>query len=336
MLEAETLYSGRTDAFVVACDFAGEICAFAGGEGALRFVSPGGRQAVIELTEGMPLCLAPDDTGRGFLVGTDLGHFLDVSTDAAIAHLQTFPRRWVEHVACHTGRSSGVSACAAGKQIAVIGQNRKLLKRLATDFTITGLAFDAKGKRLAASHYNGISLWYVGAQSEAARVYSWKGSHIAIAFHPGGEAIVTSMQENALHGWWLPDGAHMQMTGYPTKIESLAFSRTGKWLATSGADTAVLWPFFGGGPMGRAPLELGGAQNIPVTRVAMHPRHDCLAMGFADGRVSLADIDTRQVIESAASANGAVTALSFSADGRHLAFGTELGDAGILQVRINP
>jgi len=42
----------------------------------------------------------------------------------------------------------------------------------------------------------------------------------------------------------------MRMSGYPAKTEALSFTAKGKWLATSGADAMVLWPFFGGGPMG--------------------------------------------------------------------------------------
>ena len=41
----------------------------------------------------------------------------------------------------------------------------------------------------------------------------WKGSHIDVTWSPDGRFVVTSMQENALHGWRLrPDKGHMRMT----------------------------------------------------------------------------------------------------------------------------
>ena len=55
------------------------------------------------------------------------------------------------------------------------------------------------------------------------------------------------MQENALHGWKLADGKHMRMTGYPAKVKSLSWSAKGKWLASSGAPAAIVWPFPGQG-----------------------------------------------------------------------------------------
>ena len=75
------------------------------------------------------------------------------------------------------------------------------------------------------------------------------------------------MQENALHGWKLADGKHMRMTGYPAKVKSLSWSAKGKWLASSGAPAAILWPFQAkDGPMGKAPMELGTRGNTMVTR----------------------------------------------------------------------
>jgi len=122
----------------------------------------------------------------------------------------------------------------------------------------------------------------------------------------------------------------MRMSGYPAKTESLSFTRSGKWLATSGADAMVLWPFFGGGPMGKAPTELAGGDGVLCSQVACHPQQEVVAGGFADGLVVLADIPTARILPMAAPDRGAVTALAWSADGRHLAFGTEQGFAAII------
>ena len=128
------------------------------------------------------------------------------------------------------------------------------------------------------------------AKTDTPRRLEWKGSHTGIVIYPEADAVVTAMQENALHGWRLSDGQHMRMSGYPAKTELLSFSRTGKWLASSGADTMVLWPFFGGGPMGKAPTELAGGDNVLCSRVAFHPQQELCAGGFADGLVVVADV----------------------------------------------
>ncbi len=76
------------------------------------------------------------------------------------------------------------------------------------------------------------------------------------------------------------------MTGYPAKVKSRSWSPKGKWLASSGAPAAIVWPFSGkDGPMGKPPEELGTRGNIMATQVAFHPSDDVLAIGFIDGMI---------------------------------------------------
>lgn len=138
------------------------------------------------------------------------------------------------------------------------------------------------------------------------------------------------MQENALHGWRLTDGQHLRMTGYPGKSRALSFTRTGKWLATSGADSVVMWPFFGGGPINKSPTELAGGDGVICTLVASHPQQDMVAAGFADGLVVLADIGAARILPVCGPGRGPVSALAWSGDGAHLAFGTETGFAALV------
>jgi WD40 repeat protein len=150
--------------------------------------------------------------------------------------------------------------------------------------------------------------------------------------HPAAEAVVTAMQENALHGWRLADTQHMRMTGYPAKPETLGFTRGGKWLASSGADAIVLWPFFGGGPMGKPPVEIAQIEGVLCTRVACHPKEEVVAAGFADGTVVMAQISSRKVVIIADPGGVAISALAWSPDGGRLVFGTESGQAALVDL----
>ncbi len=311
-------------AHVVACAFARDGSAgFALGDGTLR-VAAEGEWTSVAAHDGAVLALTAD--AKGFITGGDDGKLLCI-TGGEVTTLADFGSRWVEQVAATPTHV----AASYGKRVAVLDASGKTLKTLEHPSSVTGLVFDAKGKRIAASHVNGASLWFVAAKTDNPRKLEWKGSHTGIAMSPDGENVVTAMQENSLHGWRLADGQHMRMSGYPTKTKALSFSRNGKWLATSGAESIVLWPFFGGGPMGKTPSELAGGDDALCTYVACHPQHEAVAAGFSDGLVVLADIGTERILPIAGPrGRGAVTAIAWRADGTRLAFGTESGFAAVI------
>jgi hypothetical protein len=124
----------------------------------------------------------------------------------------------------------------------------------------------------------------------------------------------------------------MRMAGYPSKTKSIGFTAKGRWLATAGADCVVLWPFFGGGPMGKAPTELAGGDGVLCTTVACHPTQEVVAAGFDDGLVLIAEVGSGRVVPVAAPRGSAVSALAWNGMGSHLAFGTEGGFAGLIDL----
>jgi WD40 repeat protein len=313
-------------AHVIAATFcaAGSHAGFALGDGTVR-LSGQNAWSSISAHGGAVLSLAPHPVSGGFCSGGDDGRLLSIGLDGGIAEIAGFGSKWVEHVACFPGKAP-VIAAAVGKNLNLFTGAGVKIRSLVHPSTVTGIAFDAKGKRVAASHYNGASLWFTASTSETPRLLEWKGSHLGVAIHPNGEALVTAMQENAMHGWTLPEGKHMRMAGYPAKTESFGFTRNGRWLATGGADSVVLWPFFGGGPMGKAPTEFGEGEGI-VKRIACHPEHEVVAAGYDSGLLIIVDIVGQKILPVCGPGRGAITALAWNKSGSHLAFGTESGFA---------
>jgi WD40 repeat protein len=147
---------------------------------------------------------------------------------------------------------------------------------------------------------------------------------------PDGRFLVSTMQENALHGWRLSDSRNMRMTGYPGKTRSISWSPEGHWLATSGADACVVWPFKDkDGPMGKAPRECG-VRPSRVSQVAIHPKALVVAIGYADGLILICRLGDGAEILARPPGDGAITALAWDASGARLLFGLEDGRAGLL------
>jgi len=114
------------------------------------------------------------------------------------------------------------------------------------------------------------------------------------------------------------------------RVRSLSWSAEGDFLATSGSEQLILWPFDGkNGPMGRQPTILARA-GTRVAVVACHPRQPVAAVGYADGKVLLVRIDDGALILVREADGVEASALGWADDGQQLAFGTEGGSAGVL------
>ena len=280
---------------------------------------------IVQAHDGVSLSLAP--CGNGFVSGGDDGRLVRIAGHDDPKILFQQKGQWIDHAA----------ADHAGTTIAfAIGKNLHFLRAgeqepgaaLAHPSSIGGLAFSPNGKRLAASHHNGVSLWWTKAESQSPVILPWKGSHLAVSWHPDGKIVMTAMQDHALHGWRLGDMNEMRMQGYAGKISALRWTPRGKWLVTSGATQAVCWPFFGGGPWGKTPLALGHDRGVLVSDAAPHPKDDLVAVGYQDGMIELAPMDGRPgvMIHPPVDTQGsAVTGLVWNAAGDCLFAALESG-----------
>ena len=310
---------------VVAAHFLRHTAVFMLGEEALLFVEPEGEPRRVAVHDGAILASAADK--QRIVSGGDDGKVVATNAKGETEVIATDPKhRWIDHVALGPERAI---AWSAGKTAFV---QAKGLREFEAPSTVGGLAFLPKGFRLALAHYNGATLWFPNAKEATPEFLEWKGSHLGATISPDGRFLVTTMQEPMLHGWRLVDRKHMRMSGYASRVTSLSWTADGEWLATSGAPQLILWPFQGkDGPMGKEPRVLAPAEHR-VEIVACHPKDPIVAVGYGDGLVLFTRIRDGAEILVRKPGNAPVSALAWSADGRFLSFGTEDGEAGVLDL----
>jgi WD40 repeat protein len=313
------------DAHCVTAAWIAGIPHFALADGVVHRLDNGHRSVAAH--DGL-LCAVPDWDGDALLTGGEDGKALRVRPDGTVETIGEIGRKWVTAIAAGP---RGAVAYASGR-IAHVRLPDGKLKELQHPRSVEGLAFAPKGLRIAVARYNGATLHFPAADGKPVEL-EWAGAHTAVTFSPDGNFLVTAMQESALHGWKLADGKHMRMAGYPAKVKSLSWSAKGRWLASSGAPAAICWPFLNkDGPIGKAPVELGTRGDTMVTAVACHPTDDIVAIGYADGMVMAGRIADQKEVLLRRPGKGAVTAMAWDADGRRVAFGSEAGDCGVIDV----
>jgi WD40 repeat protein len=310
---------------VVAAHFLRHTAVFVLGEEALLLVEPDGEPRRIAIHDGGILATAADK--QRIVTGGDDGKVVATNAKGETEIIATDPKhRWIDHVALGPERAV---AWSAGKTAFV---KAKDLRAFEASSTVGGLAFLPKGFRLAIAHYNGATLWFPNAKEAAPEFLEWKGSHLGITVSPDGRFLVTTMQEAMLHGWRISDHKHMRMSGYASRVTSLGWTADGHFLATSGAPQLILWPFQSkDGPMGKEPRVLAPSEHR-VEVVACHPKDPIIAIGYTDGMVLFTRIEDGTEILVRKPGNAPVSALAWSADGRFLSFGTEDGEAGVLDL----
>jgi WD40 repeat protein len=315
---------------VVGVAYLKDVPVFAEASGLVHRLDHGHKTA--EVHQGL-LAAVYDAASDTLLTGGEDGRVVRTTADGTTTELAAVPRKWISQVAAGP---QGAIGYASGRT-AYVRLADGTIKEFTEQRTVEGIGFAPKGMRVALARYNGVTLHWVATSGQPVDL-EWKGAHTGVSFSPDGRFLVTTMQENALHGWKLDtkpgsETRHMRMTGYPAKVKSISWSAKGKWLASSGAPAAIVWPFQSkDGPMGKAPLELGTRANIMVTQVCCHPAEEIAALGFADGMILVVRFADSKEVLLRRPGKGAISAMAWNKDGRQLAFGSETGDCGVIDI----
>ncbi|HSZ50651.1 MAG TPA: WD40 repeat domain-containing protein [Caulobacteraceae bacterium] len=299
---------------------------FALGDGTLRWAG----DLVREAHDGAILSAAPHPSGVGVLTGGDDGRLVWSTPDESRLLLE-LPGRWIEALA--VSQESGLVAAAAGKMAVVVdAANADFRREFTHAASVASLAFDAKGRRLAAATYGGVALWYARIAEQKPVMLRCAGSHLAVLFSPDGKFVVSAMQEPSLHGWRLSDGKDMAMSGYQSRVRGMGFAAGGQWLLTAGAPGLVLWPFNGAnGPMGRQALQMDVSLPGLTARLAVDASGRVVAAASEEGHIAALDLVNEERKVAKAEPGGPLAALAVL-EGGLVAWGDEAGQAGVISL----
>ena len=309
--------------------FAGDVPLFALADGTVHRWGEG-RMSTRAHSAMLAAAATPDRTA--LLTSGEDGRVCRTDRSGEPVEVAAVPRKWISCVA--SSRSRNI-AYAAGRSVWVSGESGPP-REMQHARNVAGIGFSPDGARIAVARYGGVTVHAVDGNATPLEL-EWKGIYAGLTFSPDGRFLLAFMQDEVLHGWRLPhasgEARHFRMTGYPSRIRDWSWSSDGRWLATSGAGSAIVWPFeVPDGPMGSTALEIGTPREALVRAVAFHPSRAAVAVGHTDGALEVASIDGAEERLLRRAGRGAITALCWHTGGTLLAFGSDVGECGVIDV----
>lgn len=253
--------------------------AVAGAEGSVTILSADGVVESRQVVAIGALAVAWSPAGNRIAVGSMDGvHILDAAGNEVAAR----SGGWCASVAWSFDGAR--LAAGVGRTAVVLQSDGRELFSAQRDSTVTGVAWI--NRRVAVAAYGGVHVHHV-SRGAAPDVMAFTGSLLALEISPDRRWAASGNQDATLHIWRVGrDGAELGMSGYPRKVDTLAFSPDSALLASGGGQDVTVWDFTGTGPRGTTPRVLE-AHDDAVTSVAWSCDGGLLAGAGADGRVAL-------------------------------------------------
>jgi WD40 repeat protein len=193
------------------------------------------------------------------------------------------------------------------------------------------VSWSSDGRRLFVGAYGGVFMFQGDAR--AIKTFPWKGAPLVVRISPDDKWIATGNQDASLHCWKISNGSDLQMTGFETKVQNIAWDSTSRYLANASFDVISIWDFSGKGPKGRTPIDLSGHAGRIIGLGYLKTNPEILVSGATDGAVCVwRPTPKGRSLIARHDTGKSLTALAVSPVGSGVALGTEDGDVLVLDI----
>ena len=311
----------------------GRQLALAGGEGKVALADVDGKFTVATLGEHLlgTLALAWQPHAKRFATAGQDGTV--ALWDAAEARQH---KRWKPGVGATQALAwspvGDVLATATGKSVTLwSAEGDKIHAFAPAASTAVALAFDRPGTDLGVALNGELAVHRIEKSRHETRRYKWPAACLTVNFSGNGRFLASGMADGTLHFWNRSSGKDSQMRGYDGKVQLVAWSDNSKYLASCTGNEMVLWDFTGKGPEGSKPVVLSGHTDR-VDAFAWQTGGEHLLSGGRDWRLVLWRPGRAREPIDVQMADGEISAIRWSPDGKRVAVGEKQGRVSLFEV----
>ncbi len=215
---------------------------------------------------------------------------------------------------------AGVVGYVCGDQVLLGGQV------LATLAGIAAMAFSPDGRILAVAHAAGVTRWSVSNPHDAPVHAPLAGHPTAIVWRGDGTALAICLQTAGFCVIDAATNAATQHGNFPAPVRHVAFARPSNTVVASGAFRVAAWSM-----ADNSDVTSGKAGLVLVDAIATCPSRNLVAVGYANGLLSLAEIGRPSEILLREDTGAGFTAMAWSGCGSYLALAGADGSAALVE-----
>ena len=191
---------------------------------------------------------------------------------------------------------------------------------------VTALTFSPDGTTLAAAHPGGVSRWALADPTAVPVTTGLDGSIFRLVWHPDGGWLAACISQS---GFTVIDLAHntaRHRGNFPAPVRHAGFGRSTGTVVASGAFRVAAWSLVDG-----ADVVTGKAGLVLIDAIATSPNRNLVAVGYANGLLSLAEIGLPSEILLREDTGAGITAMAWSRNGAYLALAGTDGSAALVE-----
>ncbi|MEL6453781.1 MAG: hypothetical protein AAFQ40_03580 [Cyanobacteria bacterium J06623_5] len=334
-------WQGQLQDYVTAMDWSpdGEWLAIASGSGEVTLLNIPKKESITVESSGTESidCLGFSYDGQFLAAGGQNGQVKvwrlseDLTTDSAppvLTKVLEHARTWVDHLAWSPIRNELAFSLGRYVQVWDMAREEMMTTLPFETSSVLDMAWHPDGEQLALSGHLAVKIWSRSDWDEDPKVQELEAAGVAIAISPNGQYLAAGNLDNTLVVWEWDSPYPWRMTGFPSKVNHLAWADATRSsppiVAASSGRGIIVW-------RKQRTDEEGWASQVfdlhlrKIVALAFQPHSSLLASASEDGRVILWHKAKQlgQILEGAAQG---FSALAWNPQGKLLAAGGQQGE----------
>ena len=217
-------------------------------------------------------------------------------------------------------------AYACGDALYLTGADADSPQTLGVLPGIAALAVSPDGQTLAVAHAGGVSCWPLGRPDQGPVTTPLADAAISLRWHPGGMWLTACLQSDGFCVIDLARNTARLHGNFPSPVRSLGFAGQINAVVAAGAFRVAAW-----GLDDSQDILSGKAGLVLINAVATCPTRNLVAVGYANGLLSLAEIGRPSEILLREDTGAGITVMEWSSNGKFLALAGADGSAALVQ-----